>query len=138
MSRHKKGFDKKNIFDRYNPDYTVIIVHCISLYSMRIIITIQGSMIMHQVIKQYNAVYSLWIANLNCRTQHNVHFDDFSFNMQSLKNHNEQMNCAYKIINALIHFSTWLWYCSFLQCTLILDDLHQRLFCHNHLIKAEL
>ena len=40
MSRHKKGFDKKNIFDRYNPDYTVIIVHCISSYSMRIIITI--------------------------------------------------------------------------------------------------
>ena len=36
----KKGFDKKNIFDRYNPDYTVIIVHCISSYSMRIIITI--------------------------------------------------------------------------------------------------
>ena len=26
----KKGFDKENIFDRYNPDYTVIIVHCIS------------------------------------------------------------------------------------------------------------
>ena len=71
----KKGFDKKNIFDRYNPDYTVIIVHCISSYSMRNnnnhlekYDNALGCKIAH------NAIYSLWIANLNCRTQNIMFF----------------------------------------------------------------